>query len=561
MRYIKNLLIAGALFSMTSCDFLDTTPSDFIDPESFYQTESELNQALAGVYSTISSSNIYGGLYSVLAQTDDLCYYWRNTIPVGIYNNNYGTSESSVADMWAELYSGISNANMLLAKLPDSKVSEEVRSRIEGETRGLRAFYYFLLAQCWGDVPMPQNLKADLGEVVIDLEQTSQEKVLDYVVSELTQVETLVADIRDCVPGHLNKSAVRGLLMRVNLKLAGYPINRTSAYEEVVKWGKKIQADNYHELNPDYTQVFINMASDIHETKESIWEAEFKGNRADAHQQSGRIGNYNGIQNTDLSDESVGYSYGFISCTLNLWDLYGDINGDGESNYASGDPSEFVDFPDMRRDWNIAPYIYKSGTDGKFHRNYWNSKGQPAYDGKGNLTGATATTSVYTSRNAAKFRREYEVVTPRDKNYTPINFPIVRYADVLLMLAEAENEVNQGPTALAYDCVNEVRQRAHVVTVSGMDYDQFKRLIKDERGRELCFEALRKYDLIRWGDYQNAMAKVNTYVVSDSRWTAGDNYAKYYSANAANDARYMWLPIPTKELGLNRLLKQNPVWQ
>ncbi|MEG1585871.1 MAG: RagB/SusD family nutrient uptake outer membrane protein [Bacteroidales bacterium] len=561
MKKIKYILLSGMLFSMASCEFLDTTPSDFIDPEAFYSNETEIAQALAGVYSSLSSEKLYGAEYSVLAQTDDLGYYWRNTTPVGVFNNNYSTSESSVYKMWAELYSGIMNANMLLAKLEDSPVDASVKTVAEGEAKALRAHFYFLLAQCWGDVPMPKNLKADLGDVQIDLEQTSQKEVLHFVVKELEDAYSKVKDIEKAVPGHITKSAVSGLLMRVNLKLAGWPIYETAAYEEVVRWGDSIQSKNYHELNPDYAQVFINLASDVYDPKESIWEVEFKGNRADAHQQTGRIGNAIGIQNTDVSKESEGYSYGFISSTLNLWDLYRDIDGDGKSDYEGDDATEFVNFPDVRRDWNIAPYSFKEGANKKFVKNYLNSKGQPQYDGKGNVTDKIAAKSVITSRNAGKFRREYEVVTPRDKNNTPINFPIIRYADVLLMLAEAENEVHQAPTQRAIDCLNQVRVRAKVPAVNGTDYESFKNLIKDERGRELCFEALRKYDLIRWNDYRSQMSKVANYVSADERWSVGDNYAVYYAKNGAASERYMWLPIPTRELGLNKLLKQNAAWQ
>lgn len=561
MKKFKYILFAGMLLSMGSCDLLETTPSDFVDPEKFYSNETEIAQALAGIYSSLSSEKLYGAEYSVLAQTDDLGYYWRNTTPVGIFNNNHSTSDAKVSEMWSELYSGIMNANMFLAKIGDSPVSESVKRVGEAEARSLRAFYYFLLAQCWGDVPMPKNLKADLGDIEIDLAQTPQKEVLQFVVNELEEVYPMLEDINKAVPGHITKSAACGLLMRVNLKLAGWPIFDATAYEEVVRWGDSIQAFNYHQLNSDYAQVFINMASDIYDTKESIWEVEFKGNRADAHQQSGRIGNTIGIQNTDISDESLGYSYGFIASTLNLWDLYGDLDGNGTSDYEGDNAAEFENFPDKRRDWNIAPYVFKQGDDKKFRKNYWNSKGQLQYDGKGNVTDKIATKSVFSSRNAGKFRREYETITPRDKNWTPINFPVIRYSDVLLMLAEAENEVHQGPTQRAYDCVNSVRERAGVAAVSGLGYNDFKQLIKDERGRELCFEAIRKYDLIRWNDYRQEMNKVANYVTSDERWSVGDNYALFYAKNGASSERYMWLPIPTRELGLNKLLKQNAAWQ
>ena len=94
---------------------------------------------------------------------------------------------------------------------------------------------------------------------------------------------------------------------------------------------------------------------------------------------------------------------------------------------------------------------------------------------------------------------------------------MLRYSDVLLMLAEAENEAYGGPTTLAYECINEVRRRANsdYPAVAGLGQEDFRRLIIDERGRELCFEGLRRLDLIRWGLYVEAMTTERRAQVAD----------------------------------------------
>jgi hypothetical protein len=100
------------------------------------------------------------------------------------------------------------------------------------------------------------------------------------------------------------------------------------------------------------------------------------------------------------------------------------------------------------------------------------------------------------------------------------------------MLAEAENEANQGPTTLAYECINEVRKRAGITEVEGLSYADFQQLVRDERGRELCFESLRKYDLVRWGIYVKAVHDDLGAAVADSRWAPADKFqgAKSYAA-------------------------------
>ncbi|WP_368146560.1 RagB/SusD family nutrient uptake outer membrane protein, partial [Bacteroides cellulosilyticus] len=516
------------------------------------------------VYNRLTRQEVYGNVYPLMVVgTDDLGYYDRNTIPVGIYNNNYSTSDPDVLNLWKYLYDGINNANFLLENIdnvPD--MNADVKTLYVGEAKFLRAYCYFLLAQCWGDVPY--RTKSQQSAIDVDLAKTPQKEVLENVVAEMEEAERMVGEIDEVPAGRINKSAVRGILARVYLKLAGWPVNGGKPmYEKAAYWAKEVNKDKKHQLNPDYKQIFINLASDEVDTKyrESIWEAEFKGNRQDAHQGSGRIGNTIGISNGDNSLSSEGYSYGFISCTINLWDMYNDIDGDGmvDEGFSEGSVNE-REHPDARRDWNIAPYRFAKKATGEYIKLNWGYKGVKNINVDGEDKGVFTATQ-YVQRNAGKYRREYEVITPRDKNQTPINYPILRYADVLLMIAEAENEVNQGPTKAAYDAINEVRKRSieGVKEVANMDYATFKQLVKDERARELCFEGTRKYDLIRWGDdYQHNMRAVaaNT---NDSRWDNGKKFAASYANNATD--RYKWLPIPNRELGLNKLLEQNNAWK
>lgn len=129
------------------------------------------------------------------------------------------------------------------------------------------------------------------------------------------------------------------------------------------------------------------------------------------------------------------------------------------------------------------------------------------------------------------------------------------------MLAEAENEANQGPTALAYTCINEVRKRAGIDEVKDLSYGDFQKLIRDERGRELCFESLRKYDLVRWGIYYKAIKEDLGAAVNDARWSTANNAkgAAQYVSNTTEKNQF--LPIPTKELGVNTKLEQNKYWK
>lgn len=212
-----------------------------------------------------------------------------------------------------------------------------------------------------------------------------------------------------------------------------------------------------------------------------------------------------------------GYGYGFYAATLILWDLF--------------------DKNDKRRDLSIAPYWY----DVNDNKKTWTNK-------------------QIVQRSCGKFRREWESSSMKDKSYTPENYPILRYGDVLLMLAEAENEAHQGPTDLAYECINEIRQRAGISKLEGLSYTDFQQAVRDERARELCFESLRKYDLVRWGIYVEAIHDKLGAATQDKRWATGNQFIGARDYAARTQEKHQFLPIPTKELDVNGKLEQNKYW-
>ena len=128
-----------------------------------------------------------------------------------------------------------------------------------------------------------------------------------------------------------------------------------------------------------------------------------------------------------------------------------------------------------------------------------------------------------------------------------LNFPVYRYADVLLMYAEALNEWKKGPTTEAYEAVNEIRRRAGVDEIENYDYQKFKLFIQDERARELCYEGHRRFDLVRWGILVETVKKISKEINS-----RGDEYV---------DERHNLCPIPETEIIKNGNLEQNPGYE
>ena len=280
-----------------------------------------------------------------------------------------------------------------------------------------------------------------------------------------------------------------------------------------------------------------------------MWEVDFYGHRETASSWSnGRIGDLIGLQSSGSSgytDFMCNFAYGQYNGSLKLWDLY------WSSDRTEGE-KETSNITDSRQLWNLPQY------------NYVGKKVNGVYTiepSKGKVNYHESPTGAPAVRNCGKWRREveYEGVMDSKRLYTGINFPILRYSDVLLMYAEASLELTGSVEATAYDCVKQVRDRAGIATEASYDPISFRSLVRNERGRELCFEALRKYDLIRWGTFVESMKGY----VNDSqneRWTNASLKEIALKLGEAVQPKHVVLPVPSVELGVNRSLEQNPLW-
>lgn len=520
-RNMKKIFLFSIFLAITgsSCKkLLDKTPTDFLSPENYFNTEKDANLALIGVYDQLASNNFYGGTFVVRMMVSDESYTTLNI--AGSWNNDFTASEGAILNLWRVFYTGIERANTLLANLPKVQMDSIKKAPIRGEALFLRAYYHYMAADLFGAVPLKIAPTTSVND--IDWPRTPVQEVYAQVIKDMTEAEGLVLGASEIGHGgRVSRSTVQGTLARVCLTMAGEPLKDASRWEEAKKWALKVIESGEHRLNPDYTNIFINLAADKYDVKECIWEAEKFGTNAANNPEHGLIGSLNGISGGDIP---FGYSFGQVNMTRKLFDLFAD--------------------GDLRRDWNIAPFIYTANGASK---SFWSA------------------TQIY-ERKEGKYRREYEVVTPKMRDNTPINFPILRYADVLLMYAEAENELN-GP-ANAYWAINQVRARAYgklmpgatdptAADLSGLDQTSFRQAIQDERARELTSEAIRRHDLIRWGIYVSAVKEVGTDIMN----TAPANL-KYGAASANNTSqRNVLFPIPAVEISLNTAgMVQNPGW-
>ena len=600
---LGSLILLGAACS--ACTFLDTEPQ-IIPSKGYYTNETRLKYGLAGVYGALNSEELYGSYYSLqIANADDLCYfnnYNNGETRPDRYNHSAGTSV--IYETWLKLYEGIKNANEYLdeagkAEIDPEKLSTDLKTYL-AEARFLRAFYHFLLAQAWGDVPLRSEAATSPNPVNVQIAATPQEKVLKWCVDE---IEAIVYDLDEGVeqtPSRVNQTVAEGILARIYLFMAGETVDQVEGlskqemYGKAAYWANEVIASQKHRLNESYEQVFINMIQDQYDTefRESMWEAEFLGDRTSStYWTNGRIGDLIGLKSqsgtTNYSEWACNYSYGYYNGSYTLWQLYW-------TDDRTADEAASRTVIDKRLTWNLPGYNYrglnnqqisyqKDGAtvtavlkqDQSMYKTPWlykNNFAMPeiegldtsvenAFDPADIIYDPTIMCAV---RNAGKWRREtiYENQMSAKSLYTTINFPILRYSDVLMMYAEAINEYAGAPDDQAKDAIREIRKRAGVKTDESLlgDYRSFRDLVRNERGRELAFEGLRKWDLIRWGTFVEKMHNAGTNQPTENKYR-NVSYTNYASANYANvTARHIYLPIPTKELAVNHALRQNPLW-
>lgn len=603
------ILLIIVLFGASSCKkMLDTKPVDFLAPELAYSNANQLKMALAGVYDILGNTYMYGSRMLYLYNLDgDMSWYGATNPADGPQQYDFNSSHIEVSNHWAALYNGINRANNLLYNIDNNMgIDQVVKDQVKGEALFLRGYFYFLLVQTYGGVPLMLEPTASVNNT--DKEKASIADTYAQILTDMKAAEPLVAPITTLgFGGRVSKSAVRGMLARVCLYMAGQPLKDVTKFAEAASWAKKVMDDGQagHVLNPSFSQLFINYSQDKYDIKESIWEIEFQGNLSTAYNETGQNGNVNGVSS---GNALTGTANGLVKVTTELYYKFRD--------------------GDLRRDYSISNYTYVATGE------------------SGNKTFAAPPTNrnQFYGKFSNKFRREYEVVSPKAVNWTPINFPLLRYADVLLMFAEAENEVS-GPTPEAIDAVNKVRRRSWssgirriVITNGGSGYttaptvtvtggggsgavavatvvagrvtaitfapdeltgfkmgtgytssptititggggagatatseiftageaemttaekgskESFRETIRDERIRELTFELMRKADLIRWGIFESSMRFAGSRIRVDVP-------TAYYAVPFENvQSKHLLWPIPARELSLNKLLVQNPNW-
>lgn len=471
------LLALGLLGGIQSCDYLDIEPISQFDTAAVFSDVANATLAVIGAYDALSGDPTYGIRISLYYpyDTDEMITSGNldnGRRGIGRYDLRSGNTELN--NPWVQLYSGVERANICIDQIPQmalynngtDREKADLR-RLYGEALTLRALYYIELIRTWGDVPSP--LKPSYAQEDLFLVKEDRDRIYDILLEDLKTASELLPWRTEAGPRNerITKGAAKALRARMALYRGGYSLRReTNLMERRADFKKYYEiarnecADlmanrGQHTLNANYEDVFKRYltALTFDPAGEIILEVGMSGGNAVS---DSKLGQYNGPR-------------------LDAASRFG--QGGGGINVL---PTYFYAFDslDVRRDVTITLYQVAAS----------------------NIKSPQRLTTI----TDGKFRRDWRApLLPGSSQNLGYNWPIIRFSDVLLMFAEAENEINNGPTPAAIAAFEEVRRRAFKGDATKMgttpsDYAGFFNAIVNERWLEFGGEGVRKYDLIRW---------------------------------------------------------------
>ena len=457
-KSVKIALFSAFLIGQTGCsDFLTEKAPSNLTPESFYTIPDHAEAALASVYADIRFMGGGAGIFSSNWQLLEALTGTSTTETAqnSDLNNLYGLvhdgNTAHVVNYWNGLYKVIAQANQVIAKVPPiTPMPEAQKKKIMGEAKFLRASAYFTAVRLWGDVPlvtMPQTASsADFLP-----KRSPKEDIYKLIIEDLTEAENAGLAWMDA-SGRVGLAAVKAQLATVYLTMAGFPLSKGASHYKLSA-DKAFEIITYANANPAIINLFPTYV-DVH--KEN---------------QKNKLEHLFMIQyNTLVAGNPMG----------NMFPNFKPVTFNGPGGTGSSVPT---------------PSFYKSYETGDLR-----TKDQEGY----------FYTSYFTNGNGAKFElgapyifKHFNqtangtsgVAGTRNDN---LNVPQIRYAEVLLTYAEAQNEVGS-PTQQAYDAFKRIRDRAKLVTPALGTYNQtsFREAVWKERWHELCYEQITWFDMIR----------------------------------------------------------------
>jgi hypothetical protein len=481
------------IFSTSCSNFLDIAPQNAVVPSNFFQNESDFRQAVDGAYAPLQVLYNSRSSWAMGEMRSDNTHFFynmdfRSPIPEEIDMFTNGSENTVSADRYYLNYDIIARSNQVLAVIDEASLEESIYKNLKGQVLFLRALAYFDLVRYYGGVPLHLVPANDLASS--SLPRSTEEQIYAQILSDAEQAATMLPQKSQQEAGRATAGAAWTLLADAHITLK--------------KWNDAAAALSNitgYSLLPDYGSVYSPTNKN---NAESVFEVQY-------------------LEGTSLGLHSI-FPYSFVPLTVNHSQLTLGPTGSQSSESAG---------------WNIP-------TQDLINLYEDQEKDQRFTASIGFHTGPSiiSDTSYVNLPYIRKYQHPHSIFQQANQN-----FPIYRYAEVILMRAEVANESGQTQSALAH--LNEVRKRAGLSDYTGTSQDEIRSAIFRERRVELAFENKRWLDLVRSGQAITVMNAHGADLKNDPA------YFYLTPATYSLTQKHLLFPIPFQELQVNPDLEQN----
>jgi hypothetical protein len=491
-RYILSLLSVLVLFA--SCDkWLEEKPRSIITTNQFYRTSEDAESAVNAIYTYLYppyARFAYDDMpYSMLElPTGQFRDASQSALSREIYNLRYSATDPFVARHFESYYRGIEAANLAVANIPKITMNETLKARILGEARFLRAYYYYNLANIFGPVPIKLKPTEKPQDALLP-KSTVKEIYETVIIPDLMEAEKSGLPATPAGTGRVSMGAVKSLMAKAYLSMAGFPVNQPDKFALAkAKAGEVISSGAFRLFQSDASLTWFNKLNnpDFDNKEEHIFSINYGENQRN-----------NDIPSYLLPKEAL------FTTFLQFGGMY------PEDAFLNS-----YDAADLRGKNNQGFFFNRITIGNTTHNFPW---------------------SVY------KF---YHPSLVTKSPASGKDFPVIRYAEVLLMYAEAQNEADGAPNAAGYDALNAIRVRAGLSPVSGLSKEAFREEVWRQRYWELVGEHVTWFDMVRTRKAFNATTKTFVNLVGHTM-----------PSGAVFKQENLYFPIPDREVQINPLLK------
>ena len=570
----KYILILAAAGLMSGCYDLDQYPHDKLSSGTFWKTETHAHQGMVAMYNTLLNENVFGAYYNNDA-LGEIAMDYNNWQMPAIIKGTYTERTSFIQKKWQTAYEGVFRANLMLQNIDGVEMDNARKTVYKGEARFMRALYYFHLFDFYGGVPLYDETTIVANEFMnMKKPRSSADETVKFILDDLDEaVRTLPVKWENTEYGRATRGAAVALRGKVKLFTKDYA-GAKADFEEIVK---DPEGRGYgYRLNDSYPDLFTLEADQYAEMIFTIQCVNGTNNNYGLAYclRMGTRAAFGGCWNNCMPTDILADMYEYKDGRPFSWNqIYPGFSADRELQKSifqaelTADNKKVAKYPadkdkirgvyenrDPRLEQTlITPYCHFLGCNGRTPKDMEYVLATGVNEANGFLRDNLGHNNYYWR----KFVPEGDMNgILDDRDYSPVDFPLIRYADVLLMLAECYNET--GMQDQAVDMINQVRQRPSTNMPelnSGPEWlearskeEVFQRIVH-ERAVELACEGHRFSDLKRWGI---AKERLN--------YEYDDILGKFIFKRIFTDRDYLF-PIPAVEFERNpNLGQQNPKW-